>query len=156
MKGSRRRKFYTHQLKLPLFKTDADGRGLLKPVMEVVVFNPHANTSNMHVARWQKEKIERKIETKIVTVLMFSHSGNLTLGSNAGVGITPLSPRCISLVLSIRRTSLTGYATFLIFGFLSIEFIAELPYKSLRLSGCFHTVLCLTIIIDDRLRRRWQ
>ena len=29
--------------------------------------------------------MERKIETKIVTVLMFSHSGNLKLGSNARV-----------------------------------------------------------------------
>ena len=34
--------------------------------------------------------MERKIETKIVTVLMFSHSGNLKLGSNARVRINPL------------------------------------------------------------------
>ena len=33
--------------------------------------------------------MERKIETKIVTVLMFSHSGNLKLGSNARVRINP-------------------------------------------------------------------
>ena len=44
-------KILSHQLKLPLFKTGTDGRGLLKPVMEVVVFNSHANTSNMHGAR---------------------------------------------------------------------------------------------------------
>ena len=35
--------------------------------------------------------MERKIETKIVTALMFSHSGNLKLGSNARVRINPLS-----------------------------------------------------------------
>ena len=36
--------------------------------------------------------MERKIETKIVTVLMFSHSGNLKLGSNARVRITQSLP----------------------------------------------------------------
>ena len=34
--------------------------------------------------------MERKLETKIVTALMFSHSGNLKLGSNARVRINPL------------------------------------------------------------------
>ena len=60
--------------------------------------------------------MERKIETKIVTALMFSHSGNLKRGSNASVRINPLPlpspfpplPRCISLVLSIRGKSLTN------------------------------------------------
>ena len=33
-----------------------------------------------------------------------------------------------------------------------MEFIAELPYKSLRLSGCFQAVFCFIIIIEDRLR----
>ena len=50
-------------------------------VMEVrtVVVSSHANVSNMHGTRRQtiKVKMERKIETKIVTALMFSHSDNL-------------------------------------------------------------------------------
>ena len=40
--------------------------------------------------RIQREEMERKIETKIVTALMFSHSGNLKLASNARVRINPL------------------------------------------------------------------
>ena len=45
--------------------------------------------------------------------------------------------------------SLTGYATvfFCCCCFLSMEFIAELPFKSLRFSWCFHTVFCFTIIL---------
>ena len=44
-----------------------------------------------------------------------------------------------------QSSSLTEYATF--FCFLSMEFIAELPYKSPRLSGCFHTFYFLSIIL---------
>ena len=36
--------------------------------------------------------MERKIETKIVTALMFSQSGNLKLGSNPRVRIYSVSP----------------------------------------------------------------
>ena len=47
-----------------------------------------------------------------------------------------------------QSSSLTEYATFFFFFcFLSMEFIAELPYKSPRLSGCFHTFSFLTIIL---------
>ena len=48
-----------------------------------------------------------------------------------------------------QSNSLTEYATFffVFFCFLSMEFIAELPYKSPRLSGCFHTFSFLTIIL---------
>ena len=46
-----------------------------------------------------------------------------------------------------QSNSLTEYATFFFFSFLSMEFIAELPYKSPRLSGCFHTFSFLTIIL---------
>ena len=48
-----------------------------------------------------------------------------------------------------QSRSLTGYAIvfFCCCCFLSMEFIAELRYKSLRFSGCFHTVFCFTIIL---------
>ena len=55
--------------------------------------------------------------------------------------------RCISLVLSIEFSNRICNFVFLFFCFLSMEFIAELPYKSPRLSGCFHTFSFLTIIL---------
>ena len=55
--------------------------------------------------------------------------------------------RCISLVLSIEFSNRICNFLLFFFFFLSMEFIAELPYKSPRLSGCFHTFSFLTIIL---------
>ena len=94
--------------------------------------------------------MERKIETKIVTALMFSHSDNLKPWIKCHGSNTPSSPHPAAAYLwYCQSSSLTEYATFffLFFCFLSMEFIAELPYKSPRLSGCFHTFSFLTIIL---------
>ena len=52
-----------------------------------------------------------------------------------------------------QSRSLTGYATvfFVFCCFLSMEFIAQLLYKSLRFSGCFYSFL-FYYNIDGRLR----
>ena len=50
--------------------------------------------------------MERKLETKIVTALMFSHSGNLKLGSNARARINPLplpSPSPLHITGSVNQ-----------------------------------------------------
>ena len=116
--------------------------------MEVVVFNSHAIIiAYMHGVRWQ-----RKIETKIVTALIFSHSGNLKNGIKCqGLNYKPPPPPHPAATYHwfCQLRSLTGYATvfFCCCCFLSMEFIAELPFKSLRFSWCFHTVFCFTIIL---------
>ena len=56
-------------------------------------------------------------------------------------------PLTISLVLSIEFSIRICKFFCFFFCFLSMEFIAELPYKSPRLSGCFHTFSFLTIIL---------
>ena len=60
--------------------------------MEVVVFSPRANTSNIHGARSQRQKMERKTETKIVTALMFSYSGKLKTWIKCQGSNTPPPP----------------------------------------------------------------
>ena len=85
------------------------------------------------------------METKIVTALMFSHSDNLKPWIKCHGSNTPIPPHPAA-AYHCQSSSLTEYAT-LFFCFLSMEFIAELPYKSPRLSGCFHTFSFLTIIL---------
>ena len=80
---------------------------------------------------------------------MLSHSDNLNPwikchGSNIPF---PLPHPAAAYHWYCRSSSLTEYATFFSFSFLSMEFIAELPYKSPRLSGYFHTFSFLTIIL---------
>ena len=63
--------------------------------------------------------MERKIETKIVTVLMFSHSGNLKLGSNARVRITPPPPPPLHITGSLNQEDVPNricdFLNFLVF-----------------------------------------
>ena len=55
------------------------------------------------------------------------------------ISCSPKMPLVLSIEFSNRICNF--------FCFLSMEFIAELPYKSPRLSGCFHTFSFLTIIL---------
>ena len=72
---------------------------------------------------------------------MFSYSGNLKTWIKCQ-GSPPLH---ITGSIEVPKR-ICDFLNFLIC-FLSMEFIAELPYKSLRLSGCFHRVFCFTIIL---------
>ena len=96
-------------------------------------------------------KMTMKDRNKNRPALIFSHSGNLkTWIKCQGLNYTPPPPHpAAAYHWFCQSRSLTGYATvfFCCCCFLSMEFIAELPYKSLRFSGCFHTVFCFTIIL---------
>ena len=130
-------------------------RSLTVIEVRTVVVSSHANVSNMHRTRRQIIKVkngkkDRNKNRQRFDVQSLGQFKSLDQMPRLEYPPPPLSPPphpAAAYHWYCRSSSLTEYATFLSFSFLSMEFIAELPYKSPRLSGYFHTFSFLTIIL---------